>query len=211
MRGCSPDVASRRRIHRSVRRAVRHLRGLSRAAPAVSPGDRALDARAGGDLGPRRARGGARRPDRALAHRAARSGRLRSGPRRERRARARAFRMSSLSAIRDGRLADRRVLDDGRLARALQALDGQGEETRLVGGAVRDLALGEKAGDFDLATTALPALVMRRARAAGFGVAPTGLAHGTGTVGGDSLPIEVTTLRQDVATDGRRAKVAFGR
>jgi poly(A) polymerase len=119
--------------------------------------------------------------------------------------------MSGLSAIRDGRLADRRVLDEGRLARALQALDGQGEETRLVGGAVRDLALGEKAGDFDLATTALPALVMRRARAAGFGVAPTGLAHGTVTVVVDSLPIEVTTLRQDVATDGRRAKVAFGR
>ena len=70
--------------------------------------------------------------------------------------------MSSLSAIRDGRLADRRVLDDGRLARALQALDGQGEETRLVGGAVRDLALGEKAGDFDLATTALPAQRWRR-------------------------------------------------
>ena len=88
--------------------------------------------------------------------------------------------MSGLPAIRDGRLTDRRLIDEGRLARALRALDGQGEETRLIGGAVRDLALGEKAGDYDLATTALPQVVMKRAHAAGFGVAPTGLAHEIG-------------------------------
>ena len=76
---------------------------------------------------------------------------------------------------------------------------------------MRDLALGEKPGDFDLATTALPAVVMKRARAAGFGVAPTGLAHGTVTVIVEGRPIEVTTLRHDVETDGRHAKVAFGR
>ena len=52
---------------------------------------------------------------------------------------------------------------------------------------------------------------MKRARAAGFGVAPTGLAHGTVTVIVEGRPIEVTTLRRDVATDGRHAKVAFGR
>ena len=119
--------------------------------------------------------------------------------------------MSGLAAIRDGRLLDRRLLDEGRLARALRALDGRGEETRLVGGAVRDLALGDKPGDFDLATTALPDAVTRRALAAGFAVAPTGIAHGTVTVIVDGRPIEVTTLRRDVATDGRRAKVAFGR
>jgi tRNA nucleotidyltransferase/poly(A) polymerase len=119
--------------------------------------------------------------------------------------------MSGLTAIRDGRLVDRRLLDEGRLARALRALDGEGEETRLVGGAVRDLALGEKADDFDLATTASPEEVMKRARAAGFGVAPTGLAHGTVTVIVAGQPIEVTTLRRDVATDGRHATVAFGR
>ncbi len=119
--------------------------------------------------------------------------------------------MTSAPAIRDGRLADRRLLEEGPLARALKALDGQGEETRLVGGAVRDLVLGEKPGDFDLATTALPAVVMKRARAAGFGVAPTGLAHGTVTVVVEGRPLEVTTLRRDVETDGRRAKVAFGR
>jgi tRNA nucleotidyltransferase/poly(A) polymerase len=119
--------------------------------------------------------------------------------------------MNGPPGIRDGRLADRRLLDEGRLARALQALDGDGEETRLVGGAVRDLALGEKAEDFDLATTAPPEVVMKRARAAGFGVAPTGLAHGTVTVIVAGQPIEVTTLRRDVATDGRHATVAFGR
>jgi tRNA nucleotidyltransferase/poly(A) polymerase len=119
--------------------------------------------------------------------------------------------MSGLPAIRDGRLIDRRLLDEGRLARALEALDGRGEETRLVGGAVRDLALGEAPGDFDLATTAPPDVVMRRAVDAGFGVAPTGLAHGTVTLIVEGRPIEVTTLRRDVATDGRHATVAFGR
>ena len=68
--------------------------------------------------------------------------------------------MTGLAGLRDGRLADRRLLEVGRLARALRALDGGGEETRLVGGAVRDLALGARAGDFDLATTALPETVM---------------------------------------------------
>ena len=119
--------------------------------------------------------------------------------------------MSALPGLQDGRLADRRLLETGRLARALAALNGDGEETRLVGGAVRDLALGEAVGDFDLATTALPDVVMKRARAAGFGVAPTGLAHGTVTVIVEGRPIEATTLRRDVDTDGRHAKVAFGR
>jgi poly(A) polymerase len=119
--------------------------------------------------------------------------------------------MKSLPTIVDGRLRDRRLLDEGRLARALEALDGGGEETRLVGGAVRDLALGQPVGDFDLATTAHPGVVMKRARAAGFGVAPTGLKHGTVTLIVDGLPIETTTLREDVETDGRHAKVRFGR
>jgi len=119
--------------------------------------------------------------------------------------------MSAPLAIADGRLTDPGVLREGRLARALAALDGDGEETRLVGGAVRDLALGLPGGDFDLATTARPEVVMRRARAAGFKVALTGVEHGTVTVIVDGLPIETTTLRADVATDGRHAKVRFGR
>jgi poly(A) polymerase len=119
--------------------------------------------------------------------------------------------MSDLPTIVDGRLKDRSILRRGRLARALEALDGGGEETRLIGGAVRDLALGRPLGDFDLATTARPEITMRRARAAGFNVAPTGLKHGTVTVIVDGLPIETTTLREDIETDGRHAKVRFGR
>ena len=119
--------------------------------------------------------------------------------------------MSGLPGLRDGRLKDLGPLSQGPLAGALAALDGEGEETRLIGGAVRDLALGKTAVDFDLATTATPDEVIRRARAAGFKVALTGLAHGTVTVIVDRQPIEVTTLREDVETDGRHAKVAFGR
>jgi poly(A) polymerase len=119
--------------------------------------------------------------------------------------------MSDLPAIADGRLTDRRILREGRLARVLDALNGEGEETRLVGGAVRDLALGEPAGDYDLATTARPEIVMKRARGAGFKVAPTGIKHGTVTIVADGQPIETTTLRADIETDGRHAKVRFGR
>lgn len=119
--------------------------------------------------------------------------------------------MTGLPAIVDGRLKDRRLLEEGPLALALEALNGDGEETRLVGGAVRDLALGQPLGDFDLATTAQPEIVMKRARRAGFGVAPTGLKHGTVTLVVDGAPIQTTTLREDVETDGRHAKVRFGR
>ena len=119
--------------------------------------------------------------------------------------------MSALTAIRNGSLVDRRLLNEGPLARALKVLNFPGEETRLVGGAVRDLALGATPGDFDLATTALPQTVMHRARAAGFGIAPTGLKHGTVTLIVEGTPIETTTLRQDVETDGRHATVSFGR
>jgi tRNA nucleotidyltransferase/poly(A) polymerase len=97
------------------------------------------------------------------------------------------------------------------LARALAALNGAGEETRLVGGAVRDLALGAPVLDLDLATTAATDEVIRRARTAGFKVALTGVSHGTVTLVVDGRPIEATTLREDVETDGRWAKVAFGR
>jgi poly(A) polymerase len=119
--------------------------------------------------------------------------------------------MTSLSTIVDGRLKNRSLLECGPLALALEVLNGEGEETRVVGGAVRDLALGGAPGDFDLATTALPETTMQRARRAGFGVAPTGLKHGTVTLVVEGLPIEATTLREDVETDGRHAKVSFGR
>jgi poly(A) polymerase len=119
--------------------------------------------------------------------------------------------MSALPTLVDGRLVDRKILEKSRLARALAALDGDGEETRVVGGAVRDLVLGLRVSDFDLATTATPDEIIQRAESAGFKVAPTGLAHGTVTVIVDGLGIETTTLREDIEPDGRRTKVRFGR
>jgi poly(A) polymerase len=119
--------------------------------------------------------------------------------------------MTALPGLKDGWLEDLAPLRQGPLAKALEALNGEGEETRLIGGAVRDLALGERALDFDLATTATPDEVIRRGRKAGFKIALTGVDHGTVTLIVNGRPIEVTTLREDVETDGRHAKVAFGR
>ncbi|PZN93230.1 MAG: CCA tRNA nucleotidyltransferase, partial [Hyphomicrobiales bacterium] len=107
------------------------------------------------------------------------------------------------------RIAD--FLAQPALASALDALNGDGEDTRVVGGAVRDLLLGEPVGDVDLATTALPQETIRRGEAAGFRAVPTGIEHGTVTLVRDGIGFEVTTLREDVETDGRRAKVVFGR
>jgi poly(A) polymerase len=102
-------------------------------------------------------------------------------------------------------------LGDARVARLLAVLDGDGEEARVVGGAVRNALMGVAPGDIDIATTALPPEVIRRVEAAGFKAVPTGLAHGTITVVADGHPYEVTTLREDVETFGRHATVAFGR
>jgi poly(A) polymerase len=108
-------------------------------------------------------------------------------------------------------LADAPWLTSGPAARVLGLLNGNGEEARVVGGAVRNALLGIPTGDIDIATTALPAEVIRRARAAGIKSVPTGVDHGTVTLVVDSQPFEVTTLRQDTETFGRKAKVAFGR
>lgn len=97
------------------------------------------------------------------------------------------------------------------LSRLLDVLDGDGEEARVVGGAVRNALLGVPVHDVDVATTAAPDEVVRRAKAAGFKPVPTGIEHGTVTVVIDKHPFEVTTLRTDVETFGRHAKVAFGR
>ena len=83
------------------------------------------------------------------------------------------------------------------------------DRVRFVGGAVRDALLGIAADDLDLATTHEPAEVMRRLKAAGIKAVPTGLAHGTVTAVLASGPVEVTTLRRDLSTDGRHATVAF--
>ena len=93
----------------------------------------------------------------------------------------------------------------------LAALEAEGEETRLVGGCVRDALLGVIASDIDLTTTLRPEAVMARARAAGLKAVPTGIEHGTVTLVVAGRPHEVTTLREDVETDGRHAVVRFGR
>jgi poly(A) polymerase len=97
------------------------------------------------------------------------------------------------------------------LSEILAALDAAGEEARIVGGAIRNTLLREARGDVDIATTALPAEVIGRVERAGFKTVPTGIEHGTVTVVADGRPFEVTTLREDVETFGRRAKVVFGR
>jgi poly(A) polymerase len=102
-------------------------------------------------------------------------------------------------------------LHGGSLPRLLEVLDRNGEEARVVGGAVRNTLLGEPVGEIDLATTAVPDEVVRRAAAAGFKPVPTGIEHGTVTIVVDGTPFEVTTLREDVETFGRHARVAFGR
>jgi poly(A) polymerase len=119
--------------------------------------------------------------------------------------------MSGLAGLNEGRLRDASLLRRGPLANALGALNDGDAETRVVGGAVRDLALGLNPGDFDLATTIRPEEVIRRAEAASFKVVPTGIAHGTVSLIMDGQTLETTTLREDVETDGRHAKVAFGR
>ncbi|RXT39047.1 CCA tRNA nucleotidyltransferase [Bradyrhizobium betae] len=108
-------------------------------------------------------------------------------------------------------LADAPWLTSSGTARVLQLLGTDGEEARVVGGAVRNALLGLLPGDIDIATTALPEEVVRRAKAAGIKSVPTGIAHGTITLVIDSQPYEVTTLREDTETFGRKAKVAFGR
>lgn len=89
------------------------------------------------------------------------------------------------------------------------ALEGGGYAARAVGGIVRNTLLGLPETDIDIATTAPPEASMQLCEAAGLKVFATGLEHGTMTVVSGGVPYEVTTLRKDVSTDGRRATVAF--
>lgn len=98
-------------------------------------------------------------------------------------------------------------LEAAPLRRVVAALGGG--NARIVGGAVRDALLGIPVQDVDLATVLAPPEVVRRLEAAGIKAVPTGIAHGTITAVADGQPFEVTTLRRDVATDGRHATVAF--
>ncbi len=108
-------------------------------------------------------------------------------------------------------LADAAWLKQDRLAGLLALLNRDGEEARVVGGAVRNQLLHMPVAEIDIATTAVPQEVVRRVEAAGWKAVPTGIDHGTVTVVINSHPFEVTTLRQDVETFGRKAQVKFGR
>lgn len=98
--------------------------------------------------------------------------------------------------------------EDQGLLSVLAALGG-GAMTRAVGGAVRDSLLGQPVADVDLATQLVPENVIARLAAAGLKSAPTGIVHGTVTAIAGGRGYEVTTLRRDVATDGRRATIAY--
>jgi poly(A) polymerase len=91
----------------------------------------------------------------------------------------------------------------------LEALTSDGGEARFVGGVVRNALLQRPVSDIDIATPLIPDEVIRRLQAAGIGAVPTGIEHGTVTAVANGKPYEITTLRRDVTTDGRRATVAF--
>ena len=93
--------------------------------------------------------------------------------------------------------------------RLLEALGAEQGTARFVGGAVRDALLGIAGEDLDLATTLTPDDVVRRLTAKRIKAVPTGIEHGTITAVSSGTVVEVTTLRSDVSTDGRRASVAF--
>ena len=109
----------------------------------------------------------------------------------------------SLPAYRFDPLPD--FLSDAALGDVLAAVP----QARMVGGCVRDALLGRGVADIDLATPDPPEVVMAALREAGLKAVPTGLAHGTVTAVARHLGFEITTLRRDVATDGRHAVVAF--
>jgi poly(A) polymerase len=111
-----------------------------------------------------------------------------------------------VSALREEALKE--LLDRPGLRKVFAALEG--DELRIVGGAVRNALLGAPVADVDLAVAAVPERVVARAEAAGLRVVPTGLDHGTVTLIVEGAHFEVTSLREDVETDGRRAKVRFG-
>jgi len=108
-------------------------------------------------------------------------------------------------------LQDAPWLRRGKVQDLLVTLGHDGEDARVVGGAVRNELLHLPVSEFDIATTAVPEEVVRRVEEAGWKAVPTGIEHGTITVVIHGKPFEVTTLRQDVETYGRKAKVLFGR
>ena len=110
------------------------------------------------------------------------------------------------------RLKEAAWLRDPATQQVFKLLDGEKGRTRAVGGAVRDTLVDaqREATEIDFATEFLPGEVMRRAQAAGVPAYPTGIEHGTVTLRIGARVAEVTTLREDIETDGRHAVVRFG-
>lgn len=106
-------------------------------------------------------------------------------------------------------LSGHAILDTPGLRAVIDAISGAGGEARLVGGCVRNTLLGEPVGDIDIATDLTPAVVVKAAGDAGLRSVATGIEHGTVTIVSDGNAFEVTTLRHDVETDGRKAKVKY--
>jgi poly(A) polymerase len=100
-------------------------------------------------------------------------------------------------------------LKEPALQRVFAIIAAAGGDARVAGGAVRNAIMGEPVGDVDLATTLSPHKVTEVFVSAGHSVYPTGIDHGTVTVVIDHRSFEITTLRRDVSTDGRRAVVSF--
>ena len=109
------------------------------------------------------------------------------------------------------RLIPQPWMDHPATQRVMKALAAEGgaDSARFVGGCVRDALLGRAVSDVDVATTLRPDAVIRALVAAGIKAIPTGIAHGTVTAATDDRVLEITTLRRDIETDGRRAVVAF--
>ncbi|WP_375410608.1 CCA tRNA nucleotidyltransferase [uncultured Methylobacterium sp.] len=116
--------------------------------------------------------------------------------------------MTGWALDRDG---PSRLLRRSDVRQILDALTVPGEATRLVGGCVRDALLGSASTDIDLATTLEPDATLSLAAKAGLRAIPTGFDHGTVTILAKGTAFEVTTLREDIETDGRHAIVRFGR
>lgn len=107
-------------------------------------------------------------------------------------------------------LSDAPWLQTPAIQQVFDAVEQDGDRAMAVGGAIRNTLLGLPVADVDIATTALPEQVAARAGANGLKVVPTGIDHGTVTVISKGMAYEVTTLRKDVETFGRQARVVFG-
>lgn len=99
--------------------------------------------------------------------------------------------------------------DHAGLKSIISALKSAGGDPRIVGGAVRDSLLGDQVSDIDIATRLVPEQIVAALESGRIKAVPTGIEHGTITAICEGKPFEITTLRRDVATDGRRAVVAF--